>query len=161
MSFPEGLCHAPEFFEYHFLTECSIMDEFPRNRPDSCRGEIQWFLIKKFYNILKLMIGWVFQESVKLMHRKCASKGLAFFRDSLMVSYWPVRPNWSETSHGFHVLVRPKTYFYSVGPNLIPEVSIFPSSVTWLKLLNNFYWLDSDSEIIGNFRIQKNFGTSC
>ena len=32
MSFPEiGPCHASEFFEYHFSTKCSILDEFSRN----------------------------------------------------------------------------------------------------------------------------------
>ena len=53
MSFPEiGLCDAPKFFEYHFSTKCSILDEFSRSRPVSCPI------------ILKLTIGWVFHKSV-------------------------------------------------------------------------------------------------
>ena len=37
MSFPEiGLCHAPDFFEYHFSAKCSILDEFSKNWPVFC-----------------------------------------------------------------------------------------------------------------------------
>ena len=37
ISFPEiCLWNAPEFFEYHCSTKCSVLDEFSRNRPVVC-----------------------------------------------------------------------------------------------------------------------------
>ena len=64
MNFPEiGLWHASEFFEYHFSTKCSILDEFSRNWPISCP------------KIIKLTIGWDFHKSVQLIPWEFANKG--------------------------------------------------------------------------------------
>ena len=55
MSFLEiGLFYALEFFEYHFWTKCSILDEFSRNRSVSC--PTNWSLWRAvFKNFLWIM----------------------------------------------------------------------------------------------------------